>query len=112
MAPRIDRKSLEKRTIRTGQMLKVETDIAGEPVPTVTWGFKDEKIKNERIIIEDEDYHTTFILKKAKRSDSGIYKITAKNVNGTDVAELEIVVICKYFTFHLFHFLIKILIEM
>lgn len=77
-------------------MLKVEADITGEPPPKVVWNYKDGDIKNERIIIEDEDYHTTFILKKAKRSDTGIYKITAKNDSGKDVADLEIVVICKY----------------
>lgn len=49
-----------------------------------------------RIIVESEDYKTTFILKKAQRGDTGVYSITAKNSSGTDVAEVEIIVLCKY----------------
>lgn len=45
--------------------------------------------------IESEEYKTTFILQKAKRSDTGIYTVTAKNDSGTDKAEVEIVVLSK-----------------
>lgn len=45
--------------------------------------------------IESEEYKTTFILQKAKRSDSGIYTITAKNDSGTDKADVEIVVLSE-----------------
>jgi hypothetical protein len=49
-----------------------------------------------RLTIESEEYKTTFILQKAKRSDSGIYTVTAKNDSGTDKAEVEIVVLSKF----------------
>lgn len=49
-----------------------------------------------RIVIENEEYKTTFILKKAKRGDTGIYTVTAKNSSGTDTAELEIIVLSKF----------------
>lgn len=53
-----------------------------------------------RLKIENEDYKTTFILTKAKRSDTGTYKVTAKNDSGTDSVDLEIQVLSM-----LFHFL-------
>lgn len=49
-----------------------------------------------RLTIESEDYKTTFVLQKAKRSDSGIYTITAKNDSGTDKADVEIVVLSEF----------------
>lgn len=51
-----------------------------------------------RLTIESEDYKTTFILQKAKRTDSGMYTITAKNDSGTDKAEVEIVVLSEFET--------------
>lgn len=93
VAPRIDRKNLGRRTIRSGQMLKFDADVTGEPAPVVTWEYVDKKITNSRITIENEPNLTTFLLKKGERSDTGIYKITAKNDSGTDVAELDLIVI-------------------
>lgn len=46
--------------------------------------------------IDNEDYKTTFVLQKAKRSDSGTYTITAKNDSGTDKADVEIVVLSEW----------------
>ena len=45
--------------------------------------------------IENEDYKTTFILVKAKRSDTGVYTVVAKNSSGTDQVDMEILVISK-----------------
>ena len=96
MAPRIDRKNLGKRTIRSGLMLKFDVEVTGEPAPTITWTYEDKNVTNSRITIESEDYLTTFLLKKSERADTGIYKITAKNKNGTDVAELDLVVVGEW----------------
>lgn len=49
-----------------------------------------------RIVVENEDYKTTFILKKINRGDTGIYTVTAKNSSGTDTAEVEICVLSTY----------------
>lgn len=49
-----------------------------------------------RLTIENEENKTTFILQKAKRTDSGIYTITAKNDSGTDKAEVEIIVLSEF----------------
>ena len=39
------------------------------------------------------DYHTYTTIRKCKRSDTGIYKITAKNSEGTDQADVEVCVL-------------------
>ncbi|GLH11531.1 Titin, partial [Gryllus bimaculatus] len=96
LAPRIDRKNLQKKIIHSGQMLRIEADVQGEPAPKITWTLKDQVLKShERLKIENEDYKTTFILQKAKRTDTGIYIVTAKNDSGTDQVEVDITVLSK-----------------
>lgn len=96
LAPHIDRKSLQKHTIRSGQMLRLEADVAGEPAPLVTWFFKEEQLVSyDRLTIANEPYFTSFILSKAKRSDTGVYRVFAKNDSGTDEVNVEIVVLSK-----------------
>ncbi|KAL1383363.1 hypothetical protein pipiens_013162 [Culex pipiens pipiens] len=98
LAPRIDRKNLDKKILRSGQLLNVEADITGEPAPKVTWELKEKVITgggDERIRLDNEDYKTNLIIRNLKRADSGIYKITAKNPSGTDMVEMELVVLAK-----------------
>ncbi|KAL0267677.1 UNVERIFIED_CONTAM: hypothetical protein PYX00_009872 [Menopon gallinae] len=96
LAPHIDRKNLQKKTLRAGQLFKVEAAIKGEPPPTVTWKYKDQVLKNtDRLKIDNEDYKTQFTIQKIKRSDAGTYVVTAKNDSGTDQVELIIEVLSK-----------------
>lgn len=74
-------------------MFKFDIEVTGEPAPTVTWQYNNEKVTNERVVIEDEPNLTSFHLKKPERSDTGIYKITAVNDSGTDTADLDLIVI-------------------
>jgi len=91
VAPHIDRKNLHKKVMRIGQMLRLEADIKGEPPPIVTWKLKDTVLKSmDRLKIENEDYHTMFILNKLQRSDAGTYIIIAKNDSGTDQVDVEL----------------------
>lgn len=48
-----------------------------------------------RLKIENEDYKTTFILQKVKRSDTGVYTVMAKNDSGKDSVDVEITVLSK-----------------
>lgn len=96
LAPRIDRKNLQKKILRSGQLLHIEADVKGEPAPTITWTKKEKTLKTEgRMKIENEDYKTTFIIQKIKRSDGGMYTVTAKNVNGVDTVEVELSILSK-----------------
>ncbi|KOA95842.1 Twitchin, partial [Operophtera brumata] len=59
LAPKIDRKNLQKRKIKVGQPLKMEADVKGEPEPAITWTFKGTTLKSvARLTIENKDYHT------------------------------------------------------
>lgn len=39
--PRIDRTNLQSLVMKVGHTKLIDVDISGEPVPTVTWLFKD-----------------------------------------------------------------------
>ncbi|XP_013148822.1 PREDICTED: twitchin isoform X2 [Papilio polytes] len=96
LAPKIDRKYLQKRKIKVGQTLKMEADVKGEPEPTITWTFNEQALKTEeRLKIENKDYHTSFSLLKVTRADSGKYTVTAKNDSGTDTVDVEVSVVSK-----------------
>lgn len=96
LAPRIDRKNLQKKILRSGQMMRIDADIKGEPAPTVVWTYEGQVLKSgERLKIENEDYKTTFIFQKVRRADKGIYTVTAKNDSGTDTVDVEVEVLCK-----------------
>ncbi|XP_058812495.1 twitchin isoform X5 [Topomyia yanbarensis] len=98
LAPRIDRKNLNKKILRSGQLLNVEADVTGEPAPKVTWELSGKVIlgrDEDRVRVDNEDYKTNLIVRNLKRADSGMYKVTAKNDSGTDTVEMELVVLAK-----------------
>lgn len=96
LAPHIDRKNLQKKVLRAGQMLRMDADVKGEPAPSIEWSYKNEVLKTlDRLKIENEDYKTTFILQKVKRSDRGTYTVTAKNSSGVDTVNVELEILCK-----------------
>lgn len=69
-----------------------------QPPPTVTWTLNKATApvaNDEHYAIGNIDYQTTFNLVNAARKHSGIYTITATNVNGTDSAEVEITILGK-----------------
>lgn len=96
MAPHIDRKNLQKKIVHSGQVVKIEAGVKGEPPPTITWKLKDKELSSgDRLKIENEDYKTTFTLQKIKRTDAGTYTVIAKNSSGTDQVDVEIEVLGK-----------------
>lgn len=96
MAPKIDRKNLQKKTVRSGETLKMEADVKGEPEPAIVWTYKGQQLSNnERLKIVNEDYKTSFVYQKMKRADTGVYIVTAKNDSGTDTVEVTVTVIGK-----------------
>ncbi|KAI8425645.1 hypothetical protein MSG28_011459 [Choristoneura fumiferana] len=82
--------------IKVGEALKFEADVKGEPEPAITWTLNGSALKpEERLKIENKDYHTSFALQKVTRADSGKYVVTAKNDSGTDTVEIEVAVVSK-----------------
>jgi hypothetical protein len=47
VAPYIDRKNLQKKVVRSGQLLRIEADVKGEPPPTITWALKGVVLKSQ-----------------------------------------------------------------
>ncbi|KAL3252349.1 hypothetical protein MRX96_017668 [Rhipicephalus microplus] len=96
LAPKIDRTNLKDTTIKSGQSLKLDVDVKGEPCPTIEWSFNGQPLKaSDKIKLDIEDYHTLFILTGAKRAHTGTYTITAKNMHGTDEASIQLKVLSK-----------------
>ncbi|KAK6747288.1 hypothetical protein RB195_000476 [Necator americanus] len=93
--PVIDRSALNEIKVRAGQEVHLVVPVSGEPPPEISWAFEDSPVESDdRIKINNnEDYKTKFLIKRALRSDTGTYVITAKNENGTDTAEVKITVL-------------------
>lgn len=94
--PRIDRSTLHKRVMFIDQLLRVDADYTGAPEPDITW-FTPKgdiiKFEDEYFNLDASDYHTHMYVRNIQRKDSGIYKIRAKNNQGEDNAEVEILVV-------------------
>lgn len=94
MKPRINRDKLHNITVRAGQFVKFDTDVIGEPPPTISWALKEQVLEpSERIKIENEDYNTRIVISNTSRKDTGKYTVTAENVNGKDTAEVEVTIL-------------------
>lgn len=93
LPPKIDRKYMLDVKVRAGAFFDFDVPVIGEPPPTKTWTLKGTTVTNDdRIKITNTDYNTKVRFMDAKRSDSGIYNLTIKNVNGMDSATLNVVV--------------------
>lgn len=96
LAPRIDRKNLQKKVMRTGQLLRIDADVTGEPAPKIVWTRGTQGLRTlSRLTIETEEHKTTFTLQKLERDDRGTYTVTATNDSGTDTVDVELEVLCK-----------------
>lgn len=94
LAPVIDRKAIQEIKVRAGQDYALNIPVSGEPPPEITWTFEGEPLEStEHLKINNEDYRTKFSVKRALRSDTGVYTITAKNDSGIDTAEVKVIVL-------------------
>lgn len=50
---------------------------------------------SDKTKITNVDYNTKLSVRGATRAESGVYTLTASNVNGTDIAEVEVIVMDK-----------------
>lgn len=80
--------------VRAGQTFEFDVPVIGEPPPTKQWTLKDNMVVNSDCVkIVNESYSTKLRVTDAKRSDSGVYTLTAKNINGVDTATLTVTVL-------------------
>ena len=72
----------------------MDIPVSGEPPPDIKWDFEGSPLESDdRVKIDNEDYRTKFVVKRALRSDTGTFHVTATNVNGTDTAEVLVTVL-------------------
>ena len=75
--------------------MRIDADYVGAPEPKVTW-FKpngDVLTADDYYDVEAQDDHTRLVVRRCQRKDTGIYKITAKNSEGSDEADVEVLVV-------------------
>lgn len=96
MAPKINRNDLPATTIKVDQPFGFNVNVSGEPPPEITWMFGDKILSpKDRLSIDNPEYKSNFAMERAKRQDSGTYKIIAKNGSGQDTAEVQVLVLGK-----------------
>lgn len=94
LAPQIDRSAIEEIKVRAGTDFQLNIPVSGEPPPEVIWTFQGEPVESsDRMKVNNVPYKTKFTVKRALRSDTGVYLITAKNENGVDTAEVKVTVL-------------------
>uniref|UniRef100_A0A915KJU8 Twitchin n=1 Tax=Romanomermis culicivorax TaxID=13658 RepID=A0A915KJU8_ROMCU len=96
MAPKINRNDLPDTTVKVGQPIKFNVNITGEPPPDIQWEFDGKPLtKTANLTIDNPDYLSKFLISKAARNQSGVYKIIATNSSGTDAVEVTVNVLSK-----------------
>lgn len=84
-------------TVKEGEPIYLDVKVSGEPAPEVGWfvnGKPFQATNNKRV--DNVPYNTKLYNDNPERKDTGTYKITAHNQYGSDSAEVQITVICKY----------------
>lgn len=83
-------------TVRAGQFVKFDVDIIGEPPPTCKWSFAGKDLEpSDSIKIENPEYMSHLQVLRTTRKQSGVYKLTATNTSGEDVAEVTVNILGK-----------------
>ena len=94
LAPKIDRHAMYDIKILAGEPLNINVPVDGEPPPTKQWEKDGQKIVDGlRLTIHNEDYMVKIRVTESKRIDTGVYKLTANNINGTDTATCNVTVL-------------------
>merc|ERR1711892_879425 len=80
--------------ILAGEPLLLNIPVDGEPPPAKNWTKGGQNIDDSlRLMIINEDYRTTIRVNESKRKDTGVYKLVAKNKNGTDTMTCNVTVL-------------------
>uniref|UniRef100_A0A8C8ASV5 Titin n=1 Tax=Otus sunia TaxID=257818 RepID=A0A8C8ASV5_9STRI len=85
-APRImmDAKFRDVVVVKAGEVFKVNADIAGRPIPVISWTKDGKELEGKaRVEIVSTDHTTAITVKDCIRGDSGQYVLTLQNVAGT-----------------------------
>ncbi|KAL3313329.1 hypothetical protein Ciccas_008070, partial [Cichlidogyrus casuarinus] len=82
--------------IRAGEKLDIPIHIIGAPKPVCTWTKDGSNVSpNSDLQIVDREDLAQLLVERAKRGDTGVYKIKLKNDFGEDEAEIKVNVMDK-----------------
>lgn len=96
LAPKIDRTYLEDIKIKAGQNFSYDAKVTGEPAPTTRWMLHGKDVRaTDRVKVKNVEYSTGLSVRMATRAESGKYTITAENINGKDIAYVDVIVLDK-----------------
>ena len=95
MLPEFDLRGIYQKTViaKAGDNIKIEIPVLGRPRPTVTWKKEDQILKQtQRVNYENTATATILTINECKRSDSGQYPLSAKNIVGevSEVITIEV----------------------
>ena len=94
LPPRIDRSQFLEVRCNAGETFTFDVNVSGEPAPEKKWFCNDEEVSvSERVKITYSEHNTRYTVRKACRKDTGTLMLTAENVNGRDMAEVQITVL-------------------
>lgn len=95
-APLIDRTNLLQVKIKAGQSFCFDVKVSGEPAPTTKWIHNKREVRpTDTVKVNHVDYNTKLAVRSASRADTGVYTITAENINGSDTADVKVTVLDK-----------------
>jgi len=96
-APCIDKSLGGPRITRENRSIDWRILITGHPTPDVRWTKADNPIDDHRVVMrsaEDmEGLVASLNIAKCKKSDAGLYKLTAENALGSDSLEIDLIVL-------------------
>uniref|UniRef100_A0AC35U477 Twitchin n=1 Tax=Rhabditophanes sp. KR3021 TaxID=114890 RepID=A0AC35U477_9BILA len=94
VAPKIDRTGVEEIRVKAGQAFDLDIPVCGEPTPVITLEYDGAVLENDdRIRLQNTEGKSKFIVKRALRSDTGVYTLKAVNCNGSDTVEIKVTVV-------------------
>ncbi|XP_054889486.1 titin-like [Poeciliopsis prolifica] len=83
-------------TVKSGEDLKVEIVVVGDPAPKIEWKKESQAVKEtSRLEILNKASLTVLHIRHGVREQSGQYSVTASNSAGTDTTTLTVVVLEK-----------------
>ena len=90
--PVMDLGGVRDITVRAGEDFSIHVPYIGFPRPTATWLANDVVLdeKDKRIHLQLADDYASLVLKNAKRSDGGQYRLQLRNPSGFDTATVNV----------------------
>ncbi|GAU87381.1 hypothetical protein RvY_00244-2 [Ramazzottius varieornatus] len=98
--PHIDMGKIKDITVKAGQPFEIRVPYHGYPQPTAEWikvdalgNPKDVSDTDSRVLTKTSPDFTLLSVSPAKRSDTGVYKLTLKNRLGQDTGSVRVTVL-------------------